>query len=363
MRSLYLALVPVFTIAVWPQDHLMGHIATHDTGWVALMKNMETMHAAMAAVEPSGNEDGDFVNLMLPHHQAAVDMARTELLYGSDPQMRRLAQEIITDQESEIRLMQLWIDRQRVHAKKYESAYPAPARGRRNRMRIYRSAGFRLLYLGAALTLVDCAFAQQAPWGRPNIPVSTHDRVYAADQTSNTVSVIDPSNNKLLGVIRLGNPVPGALSPLYKGQLLVHGLGYSPDSRTLAVVSVASNAVTFIDVATNKVKGTIYVGRSPHEAFFTRDGRELWVTVRGEDYISVIDPNQLKEIRRIQLANGPGMTMFGTDGKYAFVCSSFTPELAVVETASHQIVKRISQASPFCPNIAVSRKMTKSGLR
>ena len=221
-------------------------------------------------------------------------------------------------------------------------------------MRIYASAGIRLLYLGAALTLVDCAFAQQAPWGRPNIPISIHDRVYAADQTSNTVSVIDPSRNKLLGVIRLGNPVPGALSPLYRGQLLVHGLGYSPDSKTLAVVSIASNAVTLIEAATNKVKGTVYVGRSPHEAFFTAEGQELWVTVRGEDYISVIDPNQMKEIRRIELANGPGMTMFGTDGKYAFVCSSFTPELTVVETASHQIVKRILQASPFCPNIAVS---------
>jgi YVTN family beta-propeller protein len=78
------------------------------------------------------------------------------------------------------------------------------------------------------------------------------------------------------------------------------------------------------------------------------------VTVRGEDYISVIDPNQMKEIRRIELANGPGMTMFGTDGRYAFICSSFTPELTVVETTSHQIVKRIPQASPFCPNIAVS---------
>jgi YVTN family beta-propeller protein len=221
-------------------------------------------------------------------------------------------------------------------------------------MRIYASASIRLLYLGAALTLVDCALAQQVPWGRPNIPISTHDRVYAADQTSNTVSVIDPSSNKLLGVIRLGNPVPGALSPLYRGQLLVHGLGYSPDSKTLAVVSIASNAVTLIDAATNKVKGTVYVGRSPHEAFFTADGQELWVTVRGEDYISVIDPNQMKEIRRIALANGPGMTMFGTDGKYAFVCSSFTPELTVVETASHQIVKRIAQASPFCPNIAVT---------
>jgi YVTN family beta-propeller protein len=221
-------------------------------------------------------------------------------------------------------------------------------------MRLYRSAGIRLLYLAAVLTLAEFASAQQAPWGRPNIPVSTHDRVYAADQTSNTVSVIDPSSNKLLGVIRLGNPVPGALSPLYSGQLLVHGLGYSPDSRTLAVVSIASNAVTLIDVATNKVKGTVYVGRSPHEAFFTVDGHELWATIRGEDYISVIDPNQMKEIRRIELANGPGMTMFGTDGKYAFVCSSFTPELTVIETASDQILKRIPQASPFCPNIAVS---------
>src|ERR1700682_5244055 len=201
---------------------------------------------------------------------------------------------------------------------------------------------------------VSGALALQAPWGRSDIPVSTHDRVYAADQTSNTVSVIDPASNKLLGVIRLGDPVPGALSPLYKGELLVHGLGYSPDSKTLAVVSVGSNSVTLIDTATNKLKGKVYVGRSPHEAFFTTDGRELWVAVRGENYVSVIDPVLMKETRRIELANGPGMTMFGPDGKYAFVCSSFTPELTVVDAASHEVLKRLSQVSPFCPNIAVS---------
>jgi len=197
-------------------------------------------------------------------------------------------------------------------------------------------------------------FAQQVPWGRPDIPVSAHDRVYAADQTSNTVSVIDPSTNALLGVIRLGDPVPSALSPLYRGELLVHGLGYSPDSKTLAVVSVGSNSVTLIDTATNTIKGKIYVGRSPHEAFFTPDGRELWVTVRGENYVSVIDPTQMKEIRRIELADGPGMTMFGPDGKYGFVCSSFTPELAVIDVASHQVIERLPQVSPFCPNISVS---------
>lgn len=198
------------------------------------------------------------------------------------------------------------------------------------------------------------AFAQQAPWAQTDVPVSSHDRVYAADQTSNTVSVIDPSSNKLLGVIRLGDPLPGPLSPLYKGQLLVHGLGYSPDSKTLAVVSVGSNSVTLIDTATNKVNGTVYVGRAPHEVFFTPDGSEMWVTVRGENYVSVVDPAQMKETRRIEVANGPGMTMFGPDGRYGFVCSSFTPELDVIEVASHQVIKRIPQASPFCPNIAVT---------
>jgi len=202
--------------------------------------------------------------------------------------------------------------------------------------------------------LASSAFAQQVPWGRPDIPVSSQDRVYAANQTSNTVSVINPSTNTLLGVIRLGDPVPGSLSPLYRGQLLVHGLGYSPDGKMLAVVSIASNSVALIDTATNKVEKIIYLGRSPHEAFFTPDGGELWVTVRGEDYISVIDPVKMAEVRRITLANGPGMTMFGPDGQYAFVCSSFTPELAVIDAASHQIIRRLPQASPFCPNIAVS---------
>jgi uncharacterized protein (DUF305 family) len=81
--------------------------ATQD--WAELIAGMDKMHAAMGSVERSGDSDVDFVRLMLPHHQAAVDMAKTQLLHGKDPQMRRLAQEIITDQQSEIELMQLWL--------------------------------------------------------------------------------------------------------------------------------------------------------------------------------------------------------------------------------------------------------------
>ena len=82
---------------------------TADPDWSELIASMDKMHMAMGAVARSGNSDVDFVRLMLPHHQAAIDMAKTQLLYGKDPQMRRLAQEIITDQESEIELMQAWL--------------------------------------------------------------------------------------------------------------------------------------------------------------------------------------------------------------------------------------------------------------
>ena len=124
------------------------------------------------------------------------------------------------------------------------------------------------------------------------------------------------------------------------------------------MVSIGSNSVTFIDTATNKTKGVVYIGRAPHEAFFTPDGKQLWVTVRGEDYVSVIDPVKMKEIRRVKTANGPGMVLFRPDGRYAFVPSSFTPELDVVDTKSYQVVARVPQVSPFSPNLAVSRDGT-----
>src|ERR1017187_7817191 len=104
-------------------------------------------------------------------------------------------------------------------------------------------------FVAVALVLsIPGVHAGQVPasLGASDIPISHRDRVYAAEQFSNTVSVTDPVDNRLLGVIRLGDPQPGNFSPLYHGQLLVHGMGFSPDHRMLAVVSIGSNSVTFI---------------------------------------------------------------------------------------------------------------------
>ena len=214
----------------------------------------------------------------------------------------------------------------------------------------------RVLFAAGLIAASLAASAGQAPGAAADndIPISYRDRIYAAEQFSNTVSVTDPADNRLLGVIRLGDPSPGNFSPLYRGQVLVHGMGFSPDHRTLAVVSIGSNSVTFIDTATNAVKHTTYVGRSPHEAFYTPDGKEVWVTVRGENYVSVLDAASFEEKMRIITPNGPGMQIFSPDGKYGYVCSSFSPETVVVDVASKQIVGRVKQESPFCPNIAAT---------
>src|SRR5229473_150335 len=213
-----------------------------------------------------------------------------------------------------------------------------------------------ILLVATGFVGVRHAFAGQAPAAAsdPDIPISHQDRVYSAEQYSNTVSVTDPVDNKLLGAIHLGTPLPTNLSPLYKGQLLVHGMGFSPDHRTIAVVSIGSNSVTFVDTATNAVKHTTYIGRAPHEAFFTPDGKEVWVTVRGENYVSVLDGKTYEEKTRIILPNGPGMQIFSPDGKYGYVCSSFSPETDVVSVADHTIAGKVQQASPFCPNIAAT---------
>src|SRR6516165_9766986 len=193
-----------------------------------------------------------------------------------------------------------------------------------------------LAAVAVVLTSVSIAFAGQAPGAASDkdLPISHRDRVYLGEQFSNTISVIDPASNTLLGAIHLGDLQPGNLSPLYRGQLLVHGLGYSPDHHTVVAVSIGSNSVSFIDTASNAVKHITYVGRSPHEAFFTPDGREIWVSVRGEDYISVLDARRYGEIARIPVPNGPGMVIFSPDGRYAYVCSSFTPQTLVIEVRS-----------------------------
>lgn len=77
--------------------------------------SMQIMHEGMAKAMRYQDADTAFAAGMLPHHEGAVEMAKIQLKYGKDPVLKKLAQEIIQAQESEINLMKEWLKKHNVH--------------------------------------------------------------------------------------------------------------------------------------------------------------------------------------------------------------------------------------------------------
>ena len=98
---------------------------------------------------------------------------------------------------------------------------------------------------------------QQAPALPGAQPISSRDRVFTADQTSNTISVIAPSTNTLFGTLPLGNARPDELlGALYNKQIDTHGLGFSKDGSLLAVINVTTDAGVKYNLFAVKTDGT-----------------------------------------------------------------------------------------------------------
>ncbi|MEO5696343.1 MAG: YncE family protein, partial [Burkholderiaceae bacterium] len=155
-------------------------------------------------------------------------------------------------------------------------------------------------------------------------PISSSDRVYTADQSSNTITVIDPAANRVLGTIALGQArVDGVLGPVDDDQVNVHGLGFSRDGTRLVAAAVTSNAGVVIDTATNKLLQTTYLRRAPHEGFVAPDGKSAWFAERGVDTVAIVRLGGVEEvdgddrIRRIRTAKGPSKVVFSPDGRFA----------------------------------------------
>src|SRR5258708_38842044 len=156
--------------------------------------------------------------------------------------------------------------------------------------------------------------------------VLPEDRVFITNEDSNTLSVIDPRTNSVDTTINLTSfdedprppfrfvtagviPAHAAMihKPLYHGCIDAHGAVPSPDGRLLATSGRGSSNVYLIHALNKRVLGNapnpfaaastnadrlssgILVGREPHEPTFTRNGKELWVTIRGEDRLAILD--------------------------------------------------------------------------
>ena len=119
LTALSLSLALVLATAVWPARAdgappgamPSGMTAPHEPVGPAdraMSSGMAAMQEKMAAAPMTGDPDRDFVAMMEPHHQGAIDMARVELRYGKDPGLRRMSRDIIASQEREITEMRRW---------------------------------------------------------------------------------------------------------------------------------------------------------------------------------------------------------------------------------------------------------------
>jgi YVTN family beta-propeller protein len=212
-----------------------------------------------------------------------------------------------------------------------------------------------LLGVGAPVAPAASRPPVQAPALPGAQPISGRDRVYTADQTSNTVSVIDPQRNRVLGTIRLGQErLDQILGPLDRSQVNVHGLGFSPHGRLLDVISITSNAAQFIRTRTNAARRTSYVGRAPHEGFVSPDGRTLWVAVRGQRHVSVLSVRTGREVDRLAMADGPSKVVFSPGGRLAYVNHVRASVVTVVRVRDRRVIHRIRGVAPGSSDEAIS---------
>lgn len=208
--------------------------------------------------------------------------------------------------------------------------------------------------------------------------IEPSDRVFIANEDSNTISVIDPASNTVDMTINLtsfdedprppfrfvtGGIMPTHVAmvrkPLYHGCIDPHGVVPSPDGRRIATCGRGSSNVYLIDTVRKKVVGNtanpqagestnaerissgVIVGREPHEPTFTRNGKELWIALRGEDRMAIIDAGlamqqagfmETKMIRGYYpTINGPAQVWFSKDGKLAFIVSQKVAKVDVLE--------------------------------
>lgn len=212
---------------------------------------------------------------------------------------------------------------------------------------------------------------------RRGASIEPGDRVFITNEDSNTVSVIDPKSNTVEATINLTSfdedprppfrfvtagiaPAHAAMihKPLYHGCIDAHGAVPSPDGRLLATAGRGSSNVYLIDATARRVLGNaanpaagpstnaerlssgILVGREPHEPTFTRNGKELWVALRGENRLAILDVERaLRQVqgsdagailRYVDTINGPAQVWFSADGRLAFVASQKVPNVDVL---------------------------------
>jgi YVTN family beta-propeller protein len=163
----------------------------------------------------------------------------------------------------------------------------------------------------------------QTPQATPLPP-----RIYVANESSNSVTVIDASTYAVVGTVDARNHS-------------THDLALTRDSRILFATNLASGRVSVIDTTVMETVASIFTGGRSHVVTLTNDNRHAWVANIAEDNISIIDVAALRIVGTIPVGKGPTGLAFSRDGGFAYVSNQGDRTVNVIDTASHRIIKTI----------------------
>jgi YVTN family beta-propeller protein len=167
---------------------------------------------------------------------------------------------------------------------------------------------------------------QAAPLPAP--VVERLPRAYVANESSNTITVIDATTYAVVGTIDAR-----AHS--------THDLSLTRDGKWLFATNLASGRLSVIDTDTLETVASIFTGPRAHVVTLTNDNRQAWVANIGDDTVSIVDVATLRILGTIRTGAGPTGLTFSRDGRFAYVSNQGDRTVVVVDTASHEIIKTI----------------------
>jgi YVTN family beta-propeller protein len=153
-------------------------------------------------------------------------------------------------------------------------------------------------------------------------------RVYVANESSNSVTVVDGATFEVVATVDARNNA-------------THDLALSRDGRLLLATNLAPGRLSVIDTAALETVASIYTGGRAHVVALTNDERQAWVANIAEDNVSIVDIATRRVIGTVPTGNGPTGLVFSRDGRFAYVSNQGDKTVAVVDTVTHAVLKHI----------------------
>ena len=157
---------------------------------------------------------------------------------------------------------------------------------------------------------------------------SSHSRVFVANESSNSVTVVDGDTFQVVGTVDSRNHA-------------THDLAVSRDGRWLFATNLASGRLSAINARALETVASIATGDRAHVVTLTNDNRQAWVANIGENTISIVDTTTFRILGTIPVGKGPTGLTFSRDGRFAYVSNQGDKTVEVIDTGSHKVIKAI----------------------